>query len=76
MQEMASQRSSCLLSIWPSVAVWSRRGRHLFFCLCVCLGVFPSLNAAPLFQRLKTLQYGDISIIDRIYDNITLNISF
>lgn len=45
--------------------------------LFVCLfGVFPSLNAAPLFQRLKTLQYGDISIIDRIYVNITLNISF
>lgn len=52
MQEMASQRSSCLLSIWPSVAVWSRRGRHLFF--VYVFGVFPSLNAAPLFQRLQT----------------------
>lgn len=51
--------------------------RAPFIFLFVCLfGCFPSLNAAPLFQRLKTLQYGDISIIDRIYDNITLNISF
>lgn len=59
------------------LAIWSGPEEGAIYFLFVCLfGVFPSLNAAPLFQRLKTLQYGDISIIDRIYVNITLNISF
>lgn len=52
MQEMASQRSSCLLSIWPSVAVWSRRGRHLFF-VCVFVWGFSIFKCSPPFSEAQ-----------------------